>query len=218
MLHHYQRHILDLLGTNTSCRYSDLKPEDVDGNTFTYHLKQLCSQKYIERLSTGEYALTQRGRAYMVHRYEDLSTQAHSIFLIVLKIGDQLLLRERLVQPLINYTGFIHGEPSFNEPVQVTAERRLLEKTGITCKLNVTSSGLIRIFKNNELQSHSHAIILTGELPAINETAFVRADATGRNLLVTQKDMQSLILLPSCDDILVMIRKNIPWFERDYNV
>ena len=164
MLHHIQKHILNTLARTDCARYSELKPIELDGNTFTYHLKRLIFDDYVLRNDDNNYELTQRGKTYIVHRYEDPTLQAHSIFLIVLKIGDKWLLRRRLVQPHLHSVGFVHGEPRHDEPVTQTAKQRLQEKTGIVADLTICGSALISISNGSELVSYSHAVLLYGSL------------------------------------------------------
>ncbi len=83
MLHHIRRTILDMLAIAESLRYGQLKPKELDGNVFTYHLQGLISDKLIQKNAAGDYCLTHKGRDYIVHRYEDSAYSAHSIFLIV---------------------------------------------------------------------------------------------------------------------------------------
>lgn len=151
MLHHIQKAILDTLATAECCRYGELKPKELDGNTFGYHLKLVMREGLVAKQTDGTYCLTAKGRDMIVHRYEDPARSAHSIFLIVLKKGDQYLVLRRLVQPLLGMSGFVHGEPMPDEQVAVTAERRLLQKTGIAATLTTKASGTIAIHKNNEL-------------------------------------------------------------------
>src|SRR6476646_2791634 len=112
MLHHIQKSVIDVLASKDPAHYSDLKPADMDGNQFTYHLKQLLSDKLVQKNDDGTYSLTQKGRKYLVHRFEDPVESAHTVFLVVIRHADKVLLRERKVQPLQGYVGFIHGEPS----------------------------------------------------------------------------------------------------------
>ena len=216
MLHHVQKHILDQLAIAESAPYGRLKPTSMDGNSFTYHLKQLLATKYISRTENGDYTLTQRGRTYIVHRYENASLQAHSIFLVVIKSGDHYLLRERLVQPLLGYSGFIHGEPKHDETLIEAAQHRVREKTGFDITLTVCSSGLISITHAGELQSYSHAVVLCGKLPSNQQ--FTEADSTGRNFLAEKTDFHSINLLQSCQDIITAIEQNTPWFEISYAI
>lgn len=218
MLHHIQRSVLDSLASVESAPYSKLKPIDMSGNSFTYHLKQLLIDAYIERTSTDEYRLTQVGRNYVVHRYENPTTQAHSIFLVALKVDSLWLLRERCVQPLLGYIGFVHGEPSADESLEATAQKRLQQKTGLAAELEVRSCGLIKIYKDAKLQSFSHVVVLYGELSADEARDFTSRDETGKNLLAGISADSSLRLLPSCHDILVALKNNDPWFDLTYRI
>ena len=216
MLHHIQRSILDILSTAQSSRYSDVKPDDIDGNIFTYHLRQLISQQLITKNEDGSYALTEKGKNYIVHRYENPLLQAHSIFLIVIKKDNKWLLRERLVQPLLGMSGFIHGEPLANKPLLQTAAHRLQEKTGLNVPLAIHSSGLIRIMRGEVCESFSHAIIIFGET---NEDASIDTDNTGRQLWVTEDELSSTTILPSCSDLIERIKKdNRSTFDLTYSL
>lgn len=202
MLHHIQKSIMDQLATSEMKRYGQLKPAELDGNVFGYHLKALMIEKYITKNELGDYALTQKGKDYIVHRYENPLTQAHSIFLIALRRGDTWLMRERLVQPLIGMAGFIHGEPVAGESIEATAEQRLVEKTGITTTLHVHSSGLIAITRGHQLESYSHAVILVGET---SDDIHISEDATGRNFWQPAAELSAAENLPSYSDIVARV-------------
>ncbi|MET0980161.1 MAG: hypothetical protein ABWX90_02815 [Candidatus Saccharimonadales bacterium] len=202
MLHHIQKNILDRLATLTTSRYRDIKPADMDGNIFTYHLRQLVTDKQVIKNEDGTYTLSPKGKDYVIHRYENSLTQAHSIFLIAIKRGDEWLMRERLVQPLLGMSGFIHGEPIAIEPLIETATKRLREKTGLNVRLSVHSSGLIRIAHGNAIESFSHAIILTGET---NDDITIREDPTGQNYWLATVDLKKDDILPSCLDIVDLL-------------
>jgi ADP-ribose pyrophosphatase YjhB (NUDIX family) len=216
MLHHIQKSIMDKLATSETKRYGELKPAELDGNVFGYHLKALLIEKYITKSEQGDYTLTQKGKDYIVHRYENPLLQAHSIFLIALSRGDEWLVRERLVQPLVGMIGFIHGEPAAGEPIQKTAERRLAEKTGLNTPLRVHSNGFISITRDGILESYSNAVILVGET---DQEITIAGDATGRNFWLQTADMSSKSVLPSCNDIIMRIKNSdTSPFELSYNL
>jgi hypothetical protein len=216
MLHHIQKSILDSLSTSEFKRYGELKPQSMDGNIFSYHLKLLVTDRYIVKNEDGLYALSRLGKDYIIHRYEDALLQAHSIFLIVIRRGDEWLMRERLVQPLLGMSGFIHGEPIANEPLLETAARRLQEKTGLHTHLTVHSGGLIRISRGNSIESFSHAIILTGQT---DQEMSVTDDATGRNHWLPTTGLQHPAILPSCSEIIDrLINNDRSPFELTYRI
>lgn len=211
MRHHIQRSILDKLATAPSRRYSELKPAELDGNTFVYHLKALITEGYVEKTAEGNYQLTVKGRDFIVRRYEDSAQSARVIYLLVIKNGSSYLLRKRNTQPLLGYTGFVHGEPEPSVDVVTSAQHRLLLKTGLTTPLAIRGSALLTQYKNDELQSYSYAVILYGET---NETSLIAGDATGTNSWRGLRDTPSL--LPSCHDLVTMIERGDTWLEQTY--
>lgn len=58
--HHIQRSILGALMTREFARFRDLKPENVDTNLFSYHLKLLQRDKYVRKTDSG-YTLAEKG-------------------------------------------------------------------------------------------------------------------------------------------------------------
>lgn len=216
MLHHIQKNIMDKLSTAEVKRYGELKPAELDGNVFGYHLKALLIEKYISKSEQGDYALTQKGKDYIVHRFENPLLQAHSIFLIALRRGDKWLLRERLVQPLLGMSGFIHGEPVAGEPIVDTAVRRLQEKTGLHVDLQVQSSGLISITRDGALESYSHAVVLVG---STDDDISITKDSTGHNFWLPTSELSSATVLPSCVDIVTRINNHSSApFDLHYNL
>lgn len=194
-------------------RYSQLKPAQLDGNVFGYHLKSLIAGKMVAKLPSGEYTLTSSGREYIVRRYETPVASAHSIFLIVLRRNGQYLLRRRKVMPLIGYAGFVHGEPTPGHGTTQAARERLYAKTGIDCLLVVQGSALITQYKEGELQSFSHAIILYGET---SQDILMSSDATGENYW--SKTLDEPGTLPSCHDIIAMVNKSANYLEKTYRL
>lgn len=213
MLHHIRKDILDKLSTAEVRRYSELKPGQLDGNVFGYHLKGLITDGYVTKQADGNYSLSADGRDYIVHRHEDPSQSAHSILLIVVKNGHEYLIRQRSVQPLLGFSGFIHGEPNPDLTVTEAARKRLLDKTGLDLELAIKGSALITQYRSGELQSYSHAVILYGETA---ETAITKSDATGINSWSTLEDVTKI--LPSCFNIVDMINSGETWLEKSYDI
>ncbi len=214
MIHHIRRSILDKLATADSLRYGQLKPSELDGNVFTYHLKGLITDDFVQKNDVGDYSLTQRGHGYIVRRYEDSREAAHSVFLVVLKNGTDYLLRRRDVQPHLGYTGFVHGEPEAGTPVLQTAVKRIFEKTGIEdVELSVVGSALIAHYHQEELLSYSNALIIYGET---DQDMTVERDATGHNFWGQPASVENAF--PSCSNIIKMIEDGNVWFERAYEL
>lgn len=220
MLHYIQKSIINVLASTDPARYADLKPADMDGNQFTYHLKQLIVDRLVQKNDDATYSLTQKGRSYLIRRYENAEDSAHTIFLIIIRCGDKTLMRERKVQPMNGYVGFIHGEPIAEEPLDSTIRNRVKLKTGIDIDVNnivMYGSGLIRIIRDGQVQSFSHAII--AEVSVDNDELPIIEDETGKNLWIHDDDPRPIKNLPSNDDIFMYIKEpSWSWFDWAYEI
>ncbi len=218
MLHHIQRNVIDVLATTDPARYADLKPAGMDGNQFTYHLKQLLADKLVAKNDDGTYSLTQKGSAYLVTRYENPDEMAHTIFLVIIRHGSKMLLRRRLVQPSLGYAGFVHGEPVAGTPLEVSVRERVRLKTGLELDdITVHCSGLIRIADAGTMKSFSHAIIVSADTKS--EELGVMRDETGENFWIDTNDLSAVEkLLPSCSEILSAANNGTKWFDLSYKL
>lgn len=218
MRHHIQKAILDRLATADSLRYADINTNNLDGNVFTYHLKQLAADQLVAQNADKTYGLTQLGRAYIVHRYENLATQAHSIFLVIIRHNNKLLLRKRLTQPMLGYSGFIHGEPLAGQPLIETVISRVRTKAGLTLESpHVHSSGLVQITVDDELNNFSHVVLIEASVSSL--ALPIESDETGVNYWVDESDLETIEkLLPSCIDLLAHSRSKKSWFDLSYSV
>lgn len=214
MLHHIRRAVLDQLATAETLRYGELKPSGLDGNVFTYHLKGVIADGLVQKSEHGDYSLTQLGREYIVRRYEHPTESAHCIYLMMLKRGSTYLIRTRKVQPLLGWSGFIHGEPEAGVGILESATKRLFEKTGIHgARLAVVGSALISQYVQGELHSFSHAVIISGET---EQDILISEDETGKNFWSELENVERL--LPSCVDVKDMIDQKVSWLEGSYDL
>lgn len=219
MLHHIQKGIIDVLAGIDPAKYSDLKPTSMDGNQFTYHLKQLLVEKFVQKNEDSTYSLTQKGRSYLVTRFENPDEMAHTIFLVVIRHSNKLLLRERKIQPLLGYVGFVHGEPVAGQSLGDAVYERIHAKTGISLDAyTVHGGGLIRMIKDGQTQSFSHAIIV--ECSFDSEDIPILEDQTGKNYWLHEDELSSLNkLIPSTNAILdYAANSNQRWFDLSYEI
>lgn len=221
MLHHIQKAIIHTLVENDSVRFAELKPTHIDGNVFTYHLKQLARDGYIKKSEEGAYVLTSAGKRLGINRnltQSDIANQAHSIFLIAGRNNEGAwLLRKRLVHPARGLIGFIHGEPEYNKPLLKSAHERLLAKTGLTADLQVISQGFIRIFTKTELESFTHVTLLQ----ATNISGALReSDSTGENFWAHEPNFSDRMMLPSMPILTKIVTEpgSTPFFDETYTL
>lgn len=153
-LHRLQQHILQQLILNPELRYADIKPREVEGNLFMYHLKQLIAEGLVEKCDSGRYRLTAKGQSHV----DKLSlasltprVQPRIVTLVAVEDSDgRWLLYRRKRQPLIDTVGFPYGKIHLGESVHAAAARELLEKTGLTAQLEHRGDGYATVYQGAE--------------------------------------------------------------------
>src|SRR5436189_190302 len=136
-MHYLQQHILKSIVLNGPRRFAQMKPREVDGNRFVYHLRALMREGYVEPHQKA-YILTAEGKRYAegmsLESFKE-RVQPKIVTLIVLKNkkGEYLLWKRRRV-PFRNMVSFPYGKIHLGERLEDAAARELLEKTGLNAK------------------------------------------------------------------------------------
>ncbi len=166
MVHQLQKYILNQLTRRPECRYRDIKPKEVEGNLFMYHLRALQKEKLLEKTSTGLYRLTADG----LHYTDGLSQenfqpriQPKIVTLLACQndAGGWLLYR-RGRQPFHGLLGFPYGKIHLGETIQEAAERELKEKTGLVADLAHAGDAYLTVFQRDEIISQMFCHIFVG--------------------------------------------------------
>jgi len=132
--HHIQRSIMSVLMGREFARFRDLKPDKVDTNLFSYHLKLLQKDGYIAKTDKG-YTLAEKGLQYVDRVNTDqmkLRSQPKIITMLLIQDGyGKVLLQKRLKQPYINTWTLPYGKMHIeDESVLAAARRESQEKLG----------------------------------------------------------------------------------------
>ncbi len=202
--HHIQKDILLRLSKASSLRFSELKPTDMESNLFMYHLKQLQSQKLVEKNDDG-YALSDDGLSYIdgfsFHTLKPRK-QPKIISILVIKNPDgKLLLARRRYQPYIQKYMFVSGKQHLGEGPEEHAHRELHDKLHIDVPLVRRGLSDIRIYHGETIITHVTAHIYEGmsvsnELPPNThqfDFEWVSANDTSKSLLAgTREIIESL--------------------------
>lgn len=219
--HHLQKSIMGALINHESLRFAELRPPEIDGNIFTYHLHQLIKQKMVTKNPDGSYSLTSDGKLASINLHlgrKEMLEQAHNIFLIALRDKDDTwLLRRRTVHPQFGKLGFLHGEPTADKSLEKAASARLLDKTGLAAKLSVRGYGYVKIFHGDELDSFVSFCLLYGDKP---NGELLAKDETGENAWIHNPDFTSDEMIPSMPDLVKHLAENSNLFFADltYNL
>ena len=125
--HHIERSILGYLMTHEFARFRDLKPDKVETNLFSYHLKVLLKADYVTKSDLG-YTLSRRGLIYVdrvsVEKMR-VRTQPKIITMLLVQDGyGKVLLQRRTKQPYINTWTLPYGKLHIDDVSVLDAARR----------------------------------------------------------------------------------------------
>lgn len=166
-MHWIQRHILKQLAVADSRRYSELKPDGVEGNLFQYHSRDLQKQGLIDR-SDGGYALTPKGKAFVANlsltRDMKRRVQPRVITMVAAsnEAGEWLLFRWSR-QPYRGRVGFPSGRLGFGEDLFEAADDQLFYKTGYHGDLTYLGTVILRNDSDHIVAQVFRATDLSGE-------------------------------------------------------
>lgn len=157
-----QYHILAELTRNSTRHYSQLRPGNVEGNLFTYHLNGLLRDGLVEK-TNREYQLTSKGQQLV--QTLSLTTgrirkQPQILTAIICKnqAGEYLLSRWKR-QPNIGLVSFPHGMVHFGTPIMDMATQELAEKTGLNADLLYRGDIYIRYASKDSDEVKHHRLV-----------------------------------------------------------
>jgi len=201
-MHRLQQHILKSLTNNASLRYARLKPDEVEGNAFMYHLKQLIQAGYIEHVDEN-YSLTAQGKLYIDRvRLKTFTAplQPKIVILIVARNDKgELLCYERGRHPLINMVGLPYGKLHVDESIEESAAREFAKKTGYHADFHYHSSGIMKITEAGELTSYIQFLLVIAENVSGH---MLEKYNSGRAFWSKLEDVPKEKLIPSIPEVL----------------
>lgn len=143
-LHPVQSQILLVLQQNTSVRFSDLNTWELSSDHFNFHVSQLLNEDLITKNSYGTYELTDIGKEFANRFDTETATyekQAKQCVVIIPMKGtgesEMVLAQQRLKQPYYGYYGFVSGKTRWGETILESAERELIEESGLVGQLSL---------------------------------------------------------------------------------
>ncbi len=212
-MHRLQQHILYALATNERLRYARLKPEEVEGNSFMYHLRALTKQGYIAHTDEW-YHLTPAGQLYVdkvsLKTFRPPLQPKIVLLMLAQNEAGETLLFQRNRHPLINKIGLPYGKLHSNETIYEAAARELRKKTGYEASFNYHSSGTMKIHEDGELTSYILYIIIT----LSDLKGEIREMATGGKPFWAQaEDVDPTLLIPSVKDVIRIAADGAGHFE-----
>lgn len=152
-----QQHILVELTKQPARLYSQLRPQDAEGNLFTYHLNGLIKDGLIDK-SERQYQLTAKGLQFaqtLSLQTGKTRKQPQILSAIICKntVGEHLLSKWHR-QPNIGLVSFPHGMVHFGTPITDTAAQELAEKAGLQGDLKYRGDVYIRYLQGKQTMHH----------------------------------------------------------------
>lgn len=139
-IHDAQMVILRELLFHPSAGFAKLqKNTNMTSDHFSFHIKKLVELGLVEKVSRGTYSLSPNGKEYANKLDTDSNTverQPKSAVVLAIERtnkngGKEYLFQERLKQPYFGFFGFPTGKIRWGETIIQTAERELMEETGL---------------------------------------------------------------------------------------
>jgi len=215
-MHHIQKHILEVLTYAKRARFSEMRPPRVDSNVYSYHLKTLQKEGYVERTEKG-YRLSPKGLAYVdkvrLDNFEQrLQPKIMTILVLQNDKGD-ILLHQKRRQPFIGSkllpSGKIHLE---DESIQAAAERELKEKIGDSkATLSHVGDVYVRGKIAGELVSSIMGHVFTGQL---SESATLYPG----NAWYDAAHRENLKLAPATEEIITATTQRHGFFFEEFTI
>ena len=215
-MHHIQKHILQVLTYAKRAKFSEMRPPRVDSNVYSYHLKALQREQFVEKTDLG-YRLSPNGLAYVdkvsLGNFEQRVQPKIMTILVLKDEKGNVLLHQKRRQPFIDSKLLPSGKIHLDDPsVAVAAERELHEKIGEGASpLIHVGDVYIRGRINGQLVSSIMGHVCTGTL----------ADGTSvypGNAWYSKVDRQKLKLAPATEQIINATETEKQFFFHEFTI
>ncbi len=178
--HHIQKHIIGVLLYQKYGRFRDLRPPRTDTNLFSYHLKVLIKEQFIEKNENG-YMLSIKGLTYVdrISTAQKMTIRAQPKIITMLVVqnseGD-ILLQKRAKQPYIDTWTLPYGKLHVDDSsVTDAAVREASEKLGVAdAPVEQAGDCYIRVMDNSEVVMTTLAHVFRFEHETIKESEALR--------------------------------------------
>ena len=213
-MHYIQKYILKTLTLNQSARFRDMRPPKVDSNAYSYHLKALQKDLYVEKNVEG-YTLSPKGLAYVdkvsLEKFEPRLQPKLTNMLVIHNEYDEILLLSKSKQPFIKTWMLPYGKVHLEDKsLFAAAIREADEKLHVRPEnLQQVGSCFIQAHSKGELVSSIVGYVFTGKL---NKDQVIEHDAHWYSL----QDLDALTLAPATKEIICKTQENQGLFFEQY--
>lgn len=216
--HIIQKYSMRVLSTQKYARFRDMRPQKIDTNLYSYHLKLLQKQKFVMKTPDG-YTLTPRGLAY-VDRINatslNLTPQPKVITLLVIQNGfGGILMYQKLRQPFIDAWTVPFGKVHNTDvSLKRAAIRELDEKVSVSANVSLRHVG------------DCYIRVADGAEPIVSTIAHVFYGTTDDDLTalnpklhwITPRALIELDTTPAMKDVIARTFFRDPFFFEEFDV
>lgn len=137
-LHEIRLNILRILLFATSKRYSEIKPADMEGSHFKFHMDTLISAKLINKDDNGMYSLSSSGKE-LANQMDSINMQMRKQSKVSAKIccirkvneENEYLLYKREKNPFYGFQGFPNSKIWYGASFEEGAKKGLFNETNL---------------------------------------------------------------------------------------
>ena len=157
-------------------RFRDMRPPRVDSNAYSYHLKVLQKEGYVQKNAQG-YTLSAQGLSYVDGLSADqrnIRKQPKNVAIFALhNAANEWLVAERLMQPYIGQYMLPSGKQHYGESPEAHIKREMYEQVGAVVDVKYCGFTDVRIWRDDQVITHIGGHVYTGKfdgsLPAQTE-------------------------------------------------
>lgn len=194
-IHDAQTVILRELLFHPTVNYAALqKLTGMSSDHFNFHLAKLVELHLVEKVARGTYTLTARGKEYANKLDTDNNTIERQPKVAVIMVIErhskasetEYLFQERLKQPYYGFWGCPTGKIRWGETVTQTAERELLEETGLRAEHRIVGVYHELVYQTETGEQLEDKIFFVVHCTNVSGTAIEQFEG-GRNSWMTRQ-------------------------------
>lgn len=215
-MHHIQKYIIKTLTDTEIARFRDMRPANVDSNAYSYHLKALQKEGYVEKAPKG-YRLSPRGLAHVdkvsLDDFEERSQPKTMIILVLRDAAGRILLHEKRRQPFIGSKLLPSGKMHLDDvSLASAAQRELRERVG-AARIELHHAGDVFIrssIKSELISSYTGYVftgVLTGSEPIVHNNSWEAVDSLAVHRLA-----------PATKEIFLLTSEPSPFFFHELHI
>ncbi len=187
--------------------FSDLWDKSIESNKFTYYLKKIENDGFIEKRE-GRYYLTLKGKSEVATISGDTGKsmkRPYVALLLVPRREGKYILYHRMKEPYYGHCGFPGAKLEMGEEILAGAERELLEETGLRGKGKIVAVQNAITLNDDEVFAHMTQFIVLFEEPKgelVTENREGTYKWATKNEILSQKN-----LFPDIPNVIKLIEK-----------